>query len=94
MKKILYCILLAAVLFVDVTLVMSLWNSSVFVSVALAVIPTVALIVWRTVLLVRATDDAVKKRSLLIIALSALIPIAVFIATYIVVAIAFVIMLA
>lgn len=94
MKKILYCILLAAVLFVDVTLVMSLWNSSVFISVALAVIPTVALIVWRTVLLVRATDDAVKKRSLLIIALSTLIPIAVFIATYIVVAIAFVIMLA
>ena len=94
MKKILYCVLLAAVLFVDVTLVMSLWNSSVFISVALAVIPTVALIVWRTVLLVRATDDAVKKRSLLIIALSTLIPIAVFIATYIVVAIAFVIMLA
>lgn len=94
MKKILYCILLAAVLFVDVTLVMSLWNSSVFISVALAVIPTVALIVWRTVLLVRATDDAVKKRSMLIIALSTLIPIAVFIATYIVVAIAFVIMLA
>ena len=94
MKKILYCILLAAGLFVDVTLVMSLWNSSVFISVALAVIPTVALIVWRTVLLVRATDDAVKKRSLLIIALSTLIPIAVFIATYIVVAIAFVIMLA
>lgn len=94
MKKILYCILLAAVLFVDVTLVMSLWNSSVFISAALAVIPTVALIVWRTVLLVRATDDAVKKRSLLIIALSTLIPIAVFIATYIVVAIAFVIMLA
>ena len=94
MKKILYCILLAAVLFVDVTLVMSLWNSSVFISVALAVIPTVALIVWRTVLLVRAIDDAVKKRSLLIIALSTLIPIAVFIATYIVVAIAFVIMLA
>lgn len=94
MKKILYCILLAAVLFVDVTLVMSLWNSSVFISAALAVIPTVALIVWRTVLLVRATDDAVKKRSMLIIALSTLIPIAVFIATYIVVAIAFVIMLA
>lgn len=94
MKKILYCVLLAAVLFVDVTLVMSLWNSSVFISVALAVIPTVALIVWRTVLLVRATDDAVKKRSMLIIALSTLIPIAVFIATYIVVAIAFVIMLA
>lgn len=94
MKKILYCILLAAVLFVDVTLVMSLWNSSVFISVAVAVIPTVALIVWRTVLLVRATDDAVKKRSMLIIALSTLIPIAVFIATYIVVAIAFVIMLA
>lgn len=94
MKKILYCILLAAVLFVDVTLVMSLWISSVFISVALAVIPTVALIVWRTVLLVRATDDAVKKRSLLIIALSTLIPIAVFIATYVVIAIAFVIMLA
>lgn len=94
MKKILYCVLLAAVLFVDVTLVMSLWNSSVFISAALAVIPTVALIVWRTVLLVRATDDAVKKRSMLIIALSTLIPIAVFIATYIVVAIAFVIMLA
>lgn len=94
MKKILYCILLAAVLFVDVTLVMSLWNSSVFISAALAVIPTVALIVWRTVLLVRATDDVVKKRSMLIIALSTLIPIAVFIATYIVVAIAFVIMLA
>ena len=94
MKKIIYCLLLAAVLFVDVTLVMSLWNSSVFISAALAVIPTVALIVWRTVLLVRATDDAVKKRSMLIIALSTLIPIAVFIATYIVVAIAFVIMLA
>ena len=94
MKKMLYCILLAAVLFVDVTLMMSFWNSSLYIPIAIAVIPTVALVSWRTVLLVRAYDIAVKKRSMLIIALSMLIPIAVFFATYVVFAIAFVIALA
>ena len=94
MKKMLYCILLAAVLFVDVTLMMSFWNSSLYIPIAIAVIPTVALVSWRTVLLVRAYDIAVKKRSMLIIALSMLIPIAVFFATYVVLAIAFVIALA
>lgn len=94
MKKMLYCILLAAVLFVDVTLMMSFWNSSLYIPIAIAVIPTVALVSWRTLLLVRAYDIEVKKRSMLIIALSMLIPIAVFFATYVVLAIAFVIALA
>ena len=91
MKKILYFALLAAELFVGSVLMISLWESSVYLSVAVAVAAVLSLLVWQLVRYVKATDPEAKKKIRLYIALLGLIPIAVFFATYVVVAIAFVI---
>ncbi len=94
MKKILYFILLAAELFIGVLLMMALWNSALYIPLAVSAVAMVALLIWQIVLLAGATDVAVKRRLMVGIALTMLIPIAVFIVTYIVVAIAFVIVFA
>ena len=91
MKKILYFALLAAELFVGSVLMISLWENSVYLSVAVAVAAVLSLLVWQLVRYVKATDPEAKKKIRLYIALLGLIPIAVFFATYVVVAIAFVI---
>ena len=91
MRKILYFILLAAELFVGVLLMMSLWNSSLYIPIAIATVGLVALLTWQIVLFAKATDIAVKRKIMLGIALSMLIPIAVFFVTYIGVAIVFII---
>lgn len=91
MRKILYFILLAAELFVGVVLMMSLWDSSMYIPVVITVVALAVLLTWQIVLLAKATDIAVKRKIMLGIALSMLIPIAVFVIAYIFVAIVFII---
>ena len=91
MKKILYLILLAAELFVGILLMISLWESSLYIPIAISAVALVALLTWQIVLFFKASDMALKKKIMLRIALIMLIPCAVFIATYIFVVIVFVI---
>ena len=90
MKKILYVILLIAALFVDTMLMLSLWESSVYIPLALSIVAVVGLQIWQIVRYFKSADAARKKKILYNIALILLIPMAVFIATYVVIAIAFV----
>lgn len=91
MKKILYFILLAAELFVGTCLMISLWDSSLYIPMAIAIIAVVALLTWQIILFFKTADNTVKSRIMLKIALIMLIPIAVFVITIIVIAIAFII---
>ena len=91
MKKILYFALLIAELFVDSALMISLWDSSLYIPLAVSVGAVVGLLIWQLVLYVKAAELAAKKKILRNIALIMLIPIAVFFITYVVVAIAFII---
>ena len=69
----------------------SLWDSSLYIPMAIAIIAVVALLTWQIILFVKTADNTVKSRIMLKIALIMLIPIAVFVITIIVVAIAFII---
>ena len=91
MKKALYFILLAVELFVGALLMSSLWTSSLYIPIAVAVVSVVALLVWQIIKLRRASDPEVKKKILRNIALILMIPVAIFFVTYLVVAVAFVI---
>ncbi len=91
MIKIFYFILLAAELFVDVLLMMSLWDSCLYIPIAIAAVALAVLLTWQIVLLAKATDIAVKKKRMLGIVLSMLIPIAVFCVTYVFVAATFIV---
>ncbi len=91
MKKILYFILLAVELFVDVLFMMGLFNSSLYIPIAIAVVATLAMLTWMIILFTKAKDEIAKRKIMLGIALSMLIPLIVFFVTYIVIAIAFVI---
>lgn len=91
MKKILYFILLAFELFVGVLLMMSLWNSTLYIPIAIAAVALVAMLTWMLILYAKAKDAAAKRKIMLGIALSVLIPIAVFFITYFVVAIMFIV---
>lgn len=91
MKKILYFILLAAELFVGTCLMISLWDSSLHILMAIAIIAVVALLTWQIILFFKTADNTGKSRIMLKIALIMLIPIAVFVITIIVIAIAFII---
>lgn len=91
MKKILYFVLLAAELFVDSLLMISLWDSSLYLPIALSVGAVVGLLIWQLVMYTKITDAAVKKKIFRNIALIMLIPIAVFFITYVGVAITFII---
>lgn len=91
MKKILYFILLAAELFVGTCLMISLWDNSLHIPMAIAIIAVVALLTWQIILFFKTADNTVKSRIMLKIALIMLIPIAVFVITIIVIAIAFII---
>ena len=86
LKKILYFILLAAELFVGTLLMISLFDSSLYIPVAITVISVVALLAWQIALLLKAVDVAVKRRILFRIALIMMIPVAVFAVVYIVIA--------
>ena len=91
MKKILYFILLAAELFVDVLFMMALWNSLLYIPIAIAVVATLAMLTWLIILFTKAEDKMAKRKIILGIALSMLIPLIVFAITYVVIAVIFII---
>ena len=91
MKKVLYFILLAAELFVDVLFMMALANSSLYIPIAIAIVATLAMLIWLIILFAKAEDKEAKRKFMLGIALSMLIPLIVFAITFVVVAIMFII---
>ena len=91
MKKVLYFILLAAELFVDVLFMMALADSSLYIPIAIAVVATLVALIWLIILFAKAEDKKAKRKFMLGIALSMLIPLIVFAITYVVVAIMFII---
>ena len=91
MKKVLYFILLAAELFVDVLFMMALANSSLYIPMVIAVVATLAMLIWLIILFAKAEDKKAKRKFMLGIALSMLIPLIVFAITFVVVAIMFII---
>lgn len=91
MKKILYFILLAAELFVDVLFMMALANSSLYIPIAIAIVATLVALIWLIILFAKAEDKKAKRKFMLGIALSMLIPLIVFAITFVVVAVLFVI---
>jgi hypothetical protein len=91
MKKVLYFILLAAELFVDVLFMMALANSSLYIPIAIAIVATLVALIWLVILFAKAEDKKAKRKFMLGIALSMLIPLIVFAITFVVVAIMFII---
>jgi hypothetical protein len=91
MKKVLYFILLAAELFVDVLFMMALANSSLYIPIAIAIVATLVALIWLIILFAKAEDKKAKRKFMLGIALSMLIPLIVFAITFVVVAVLFVI---
>ncbi len=91
MKKILYFILLAAELFVDVLFMMALANSSLYIPIAIAIVATLAALIWLIILFAKAEDKKTRIKIMLGIALSMLIPLIVFAITFVVVAAMFII---
>ncbi len=91
MKKVLYFILLASELFVDVLFMMALANSSLYIPIAIAIVATLVALIWLIILFAKAEDKKAKRKFMLGIALSMLIPLIVFAITYVVVAAMFVI---
>ena len=91
MKKVLYFILLAAELFVDVLFMMGLANSSLYIPIVIAIVATLAALIWLIILFAKAEDKKTRIKIMLGIALSMLIPLIVFAITYVVVAAMFVI---
>ena len=91
MKKVLYFILLAAELFVDVLFMMALANSSLYIPIAIAIVATLAMLIWLIILFAKAEDKKAKRKFMIGIALSMLIPLIVFAITFVVVAIMFII---
>jgi hypothetical protein len=91
MKKVLYFLLLAAELFVDVLFMMALANSSLYIPIVIAVVATLAMLIWLIILFAKAEDKKAKQKFMLGIALSMLIPLIVFAITFVVVAVLFVI---
>ena len=91
MKKILCFVLLIAELFVDSMLMISLWDSSLYIPLAVSVGAVVGLLIWQLVRYVKLAEPAVKRNLLRNIALILLIPVAVFFITYVVISIAFIV---
>lgn len=91
MKKVMYFILLAAELFVDVLFMMALANSSLYIPIAIAIVATLVALIWMIILFAKAEDKKAKRKFMIGIALSMLIPLIVFAITFVVVAIMFII---
>ena len=91
MKKVLYFALLAAELFIGVLLLSSLWMSTLYIPCVVAAILVVALSAWKIASFVKETDSAAKRKLLRDIAVVMLIPVMVFAATFIIVAVAMII---
>ena len=90
MKRILYFILLIAELFVGSLLMISLWDALPYIPIAVSAI-VVGLLIWQLVWYFKANNLETKRKIRRNIALIMLTPIAAFITTYVVVAIAFII---
>ena len=91
MKKVLYFLLLAAELFVDVLFMMALANSSLYTPIAIAIVATLVALIWLIILFAKAEDKKAKRKFMLGIALSMLIPLIVFAITFVVIAVMFII---
>lgn len=91
MKKILYFLLLAVELFIGTLLMISLWDSNLYIPVLITAVATIALVTWQIISIIKTTDIAAKKKIMLRIALFMLIPMAVFVVTYIFVAVSLII---
>jgi hypothetical protein len=89
MKKLLYFILLGAELFVSSLFLSSLWMSTLYIPFVFAIVALAAILIWQIVLYTKATDAYAKRKFMVYIALAMLIPIAVFVVTYVGVAIIF-----
>ena len=89
MKRLLYFILLIAELFVGSLLMISLWDALLYIPIAVYAI-VVGLLIWQLVWYSKTNEPATKRKILRNVALILLIPIASFIVTYVVVAIAFI----
>ena len=90
MKKVLYFVLLIAELFIDLLFMISLWDSSLYIPIAVSVAAVLGLLIWQLVRYFKITDLAVKRKILCNIALIMLVPIAVFVVTYVVIAALFI----
>ena len=73
MKKVLYFILLAAELFVDVLFMMALANSSLYIPIVIAVVATLVALIWLIILFAKAEDKKAKRKFILGIALVGII---------------------
>jgi hypothetical protein len=89
MKKIFYFILLTAELFVSLMLMISLWDVLFYIPIAVSLI-VAGLLIFNLVRYFKSADPEIKRRNLINIAISLLIPIGVFVLTYIVIAIIFI----
>ena len=90
MKRLLYFILLIAELFVGSLLMISLWDALFYIPITVFAI-VVGLLIWQLVCYFKTTNLATKKKVLRNIALIMLIPMAVFVVTYVVISIEFII---
>lgn len=90
MKRLLYFILLIAELFVGSLLMISVWDALFYIPIAVLAI-VVGLLIWQIVWYFKTNDPATKRKILRNIALIMFIPIAAFVVTYVVIAIAFII---
>ena len=88
-KKVLYFDLLAAELFVSTLLMISLWDTLLYVPIAVSAI-VVGLLIWRIVRYFKVTDHDAKIKILFHIAFIMLIPIAAYFLTYLGIAILFI----
>ena len=91
-KTVLYFLLMAAEAFVDVTLLMSLWMTSMYIPFAIAIVATVAMLIWQVIVYKKNTDPLTKRNTLFIFPLALLIPVAAFIMNYVFFAVSFIIM--
>ena len=90
MKRLLYFILLTAELFIGSLLMISVWDALFYIPIAVLAI-VVGLLIWQIVWYFKTNNPATKRKILRNIALIMLIPIAAFVVTYVVIAIAFII---
>ena len=87
----LYFILLGMELFIDTLLMISLWDSNLYIPVIIAALAVVGMLVWQTVLFFKAHTPMAKWKIMWNAAFIMLIPMVIFAIVYVVIAIAFII---
>lgn len=94
MKKLLhflYLILIGAELFVGTLLMISLWDSNLYIPVAIAVASLVGMLIWHIILFAKAKTSLARWKIRWNIAFISLIPSVIFAVVFVVVAVAFII---